>query len=138
VASARGFARPVYAIAGGYLLNTFGSGVVYPLATIRFHLEVGIPFGLVGLGLLANNVATAVGTAAGGCLADRRGHKPVVVASTALSTVTLAVYALVRTAPGFAVVATAAGLTLGLYAPTPGRWSPTSSPGPTGTARSHC
>ncbi|WP_338738111.1 MFS transporter [Haloplanus salilacus] len=113
----RGFRRPVYAVAGGRLINVFGSGLVYPFATIHFHLQVGIPLSVVGLGLLANNVATATGTAVGGYLADRYGRRPVMVGSMALSAFTLAAYALVTTGAGFIAVATAAGLTTGLYAP---------------------
>jgi MFS family permease len=113
----RGFRRPVYAVAGGRLINVFGAGLVYPFASIHFHLQVGIPLSLVGLGLLANNAATALGTAVGGYLADRHGRRPVMVGSMALSAVTLAAYALVTTAPAFVAAATAAGLTTGLYAP---------------------
>jgi MFS family permease len=107
----------VYAIALGRLVNVFGSGLVYPFASVHFHLQVGISLSLVGLGLLANNVATATGTAVGGYLADRYGRRPVMVWSMALSTLTLSAYALVHTAAGFVAVATAAGLTVGLYAP---------------------
>ena len=113
----RGFRRPVYAVAGGRLINVFGAGLVYPFATIHFHLEVGLALSVVGLGLLANNVATATGTAVGGYLADRYGRRPVMVGSMALSSLTLAAYALVTTGAGFITVATAAGLTTGLYAP---------------------
>ncbi|WP_423751641.1 MFS transporter [Salinirarus marinus] len=113
----RGFRRPVYAIAIGRLVNVFGSGLVYPFASVHFHLQVGIPLSLVGLGLLANNVATAAGTALGGYLADRYGRRPIMVWSMALSTLTLSAYALVATAAQFVAVATAAGLTVGLYAP---------------------
>ncbi|KTG10404.1 MFS transporter [Haloprofundus marisrubri] len=113
----RGFRRPVYLVALGQLVNLFGSGLVYPFATVHFHLEVGISLGVVGFGLLLNNVATAVGTAVGGFAADRIGRKPVMVTSMALSTVTLAAYAAVSTATGFVAVATAAGLTLGLFPP---------------------
>ena len=113
----RGFRRPVYAVAGGRLINVFGAGLVYPFATIHFHLEVGLALSVVGLGLLANNVATATGTAVGGYLADRYGRRPVMVGSMSLSALTLAAYALVTTGAGFVAVATAAGLTTGLYAP---------------------
>jgi MFS family permease len=113
----RGFRRPVYAVAGGRLINVFGSGLVYPFASIHFHLQVGLPLSVVGLGLLANNVATAAGTAVGGYLADRYGRRSVMVGSMALSAFTLAAYALVTTGAGFVAVATAAGLTTGLYAP---------------------
>jgi MFS family permease len=113
----RGFRRPVYAVAGGRLINVFGAGLVYPFASIHFHLQVGLSLSIVGLGLLANNVATATGTAVGGYLADRYGRRPVMVGSMALSAFTLAAYALVTTGAGFVAVATAAGLTTGLYAP---------------------
>lgn len=113
----RGFDRAVYVVAAGQFLNVLGAGIVYPFASVHFNLAVGIPLSVVGLGLLANNVGTAVGTGVGGVLADRRGRKPVMVASMALSSVTLAAYALVRTGAGFVSVAAAAGLTAGLYAP---------------------
>ena len=113
----RGFDRPVYLVAGARFVNTFGSGVVYPFATLYFVQVVGISFTLVGLGLLANNVATATGTLVGGYLADRYGRRPVMVASMALAAPALAAYALVATAVGFVTVAAAAGLALGLFAP---------------------
>lgn len=123
----RGFERPVYWVAFGQLINVFGAGLVYPFATVYFHLEVGIALSVVGFGLLANNVATALGTAAGGYLADRRGRKPVMVASMATVSVALAAYAAVPAlaaaipglSPGgaFVAVATLAGLTAGLYPP---------------------
>lgn len=117
LASYRGFSRATYAVFAARGVNVFGSGLVYPFAALHFHQTVGIPLGLVGLGLLANNVATAVGNGAGGVLSDRVGRRPVMVASMASSAVTLAGYALVDTAAGFVGVATLAGLTLGLYAP---------------------
>ncbi|WP_227376956.1 MFS transporter [Haladaptatus halobius] len=80
-----GFPRAVYVVAVGQFIYLFGSGVVYPFATLYFYGEVGIPFTLVGIGLLANNVATAVGNAVGGYLVDRFGRKPVMAASMALS-----------------------------------------------------
>jgi MFS family permease len=116
----------VYVVGVGQLINVFGLGLVYPFATIHFHLVVGIPLSLVGLGLLANNVATAAGTALGGYAADRYGRKPVMATSMALSAATLAAYAAVgpvaaatalSPAVTFGAVAAAAGLTLGLYAP---------------------
>jgi MFS family permease len=122
----RGFDRAVYVVVLGGLLNTLGSGLVYPFATVHFHLRVGIPLSVVGLGLGANGVALAVGTAVGGYLADRYARKPVMVASMALSAVTLAAYAGVEPAaevlalpagPVFVAVATLVGFTVGLYAP---------------------
>ncbi|MFB6235848.1 MAG: MFS transporter [Halopenitus sp.] len=126
LAPLRGFRRPVYVVGLGQLINLFGSGLVYPFATVHFHLVVGIPLSLVGIGLLANNVATAFGTALGGYAADRYGRKPVMGTSMSLSAVTLAAYAFVSDlaaatplspALAFIGVAGAAGLTLGLYAP---------------------
>ena len=123
----RGFERPVYYVALGQLINVFGSGMVYPFATVHFHLNVGIGLAMVGLGLGAKSAATAGGTAVGGYLADRYARKPVMVASMALSMVTLAGFAFVpdlaAAVPGlslawaFVAVATASGATAGLYPP---------------------
>ncbi len=62
----RGFDRGVYIVAVGQLLNVFDAGLVYPFATIHFHLQVAIPLSIVGTEFLARNVATACATALGG------------------------------------------------------------------------
>jgi MFS family permease len=116
----------VYVVGAGQFVNLLGSGLVYPFATIHFHLVVGIPLSLVGVGLLANNVTTALGTAVGGIAADRYGRKPVMVVSMGTSMATLAAYAAVESiaaatplspALSFVGVAGAAGFTMGLYTP---------------------
>jgi len=123
----RGFDRAVYIVAAGQLLNVFGAGLVYPFATIHFHLQVGIALSLVGLGLLVRNVGNAVATTVGGYLADRIGRKPVMVAAMAGNAVTLAAYAFVPDiaalfgpldpAGAFIGVSALAGATDGLYTP---------------------
>lgn len=123
----RGFDQSLYIVAGGQLVNIFGSGLVHPFATIYFHLEVGIALSLVGLGLLANNIARAVATAIGGYLSDHVARKPIMVASMAGNAGTLSAYAFVteiatlikpvNEAGAFILVATVAGLTGGLYTP---------------------
>lgn len=131
----RGFDRAVYVIALGQLINVFGGGLVYPFATVHFHLQVGIALSVVGLGLGAKSVTTAAGTAAGGLLSDVVGRKPVMVASMALSAVALAAFAFVPdiadavpaavpTATGvsalgvaFVGVCVASGFVRGLYTP---------------------
>ena len=133
--SIRGFDRAVYVVAVGQLVNVFGSGLVYPFATVHFHLEVGIGLAVVGLGLGLKSGTTALGTAIGGAVADSLGRKPVMVASMAGAAVTLAAFAFVPAIAGllpaglaasfglapvglaFLAVAAAAGLTTGLYAP---------------------
>ena len=111
------YPRPVRYVSLGQFVNVFGSGVVYPFATIYFVDYANIAFAVVGAGLFANSLLRAVGTAFGGYLADRLGRVPVMVASMALSAFALAAYALVTTGPGFVVVASAAGLVGGLYTP---------------------
>ena len=131
----RGFDRAVYVVALGQLINVFGGGLVYPFATVHFHLQVGISLSVVGLGLGAKSVTTAGGTAAGGLLADVVGRKPVMVASMALSAVALAAFAFVPEIAGvvpasvpaatgvsalgvaFVGVCVASGFVRGLYTP---------------------
>ncbi|WP_254809310.1 MDR family MFS transporter [Natronosalvus amylolyticus] len=115
--SIRGFDRSVWIIASARFINVLGSGLVYPFATLYFYLEVDIPFTLVGTGLFANSVGLAVGTLAGGILADRYGRRPVMISSMALGGPALATYALVTTALEFIVVAGIAGLVMGLFTP---------------------
>ena len=91
----RGFDRAVYVVAAGQLINVFGAGLVYPFATVHFHLQVGIALSVVGLGLGAKSVTSAAGTAVGGVLADAVGRKPVMVASMALTALALAAFAFV-------------------------------------------
>jgi len=113
----RGFDRAVYAVFGARFVNVLGSGIVYPYFTIHFYANLGFPFSLVGVALLANNVLLATGTVAGGVLADRYGRKPVMVASMGASAVTLSAYAFVTTPTALIATAAAAGFTAGLYAP---------------------
>jgi MFS family permease len=123
----RGFDRAVYVVALGQLINVFGSGLVYPFATVHFHLRLGIALSMVGLGLGAKSVGTAAATALGGYLADRYARKPVMVASMALCAFSLSAFAFVpalaAAVPGlslawaFVAVATVSGLTTGLYTP---------------------
>ncbi|WP_277555620.1 MFS transporter [Halobaculum limi] len=93
----RGFDRAVYIVAAGQLINVFGAGIVYPFATVHFHLQVGIALSVVGFGLGAKSVCSAGGTAIGGFLADVIGRKPVMVAAMALSALALAAFAFVPT-----------------------------------------
>ena len=131
----RGFDTAVYVVALGQLVNVFGSGLVYPFATIHFHLRVGVSLAVVGFGLGVKSVTTAAGTALGGLLADRVGRKPVMVGSMAGSAVTLAAFAFVGelatavptplaatlgvspVGVAFVAVAAVSGLTVGLYPP---------------------
>ena len=115
--SVRGFDRGVWVVASARFVNVLGSGIVYPFATLYFYREVGIAFTLVGIGLFANSVGLAIGTLMGGFLADRYGRRPVMVASMTLAAPALAAYALVTTAAEFVVVASIAGLVMGLFTP---------------------
>jgi MFS family permease len=117
LADYRGFERAVYVVLVARFVNVLGNGIVYPYFTIHFYQTLAIPFSVVGTALLANNLALAAGTLAGGVLADRYGRKPVMVGSMAASAVTLSAYALVTTGPALVVAAAAAGFAGGLYTP---------------------
>lgn len=117
LADYRGFERAVYVVLVARFVNVLGNGIVYPYFTIHFYQTLSIPFSVVGTALLANNLALAAGTLAGGVLADRHGRKPVMVGSMAASAITLSAYALVTTGPALVVAAAAAGFAGGLYTP---------------------
>lgn len=115
--SVRGFGTGVWVVAIARFVNVLGSGIVYPFATLYFFREVGIAFTLIGIGLFANSVALAIGTLVGGLLADRIGRRAVMITSMALAAPALAAYSLVTTATEFIVVASIAGLVMGLFTP---------------------
>ncbi|MFB6254480.1 MAG: MFS transporter [Halobacteriaceae archaeon] len=125
--SIRNFDRPVYIVSIGQLTNIFGRGLVYPFATIHFHLFLGIPLAIVGLGFLLKNIASALATAIGGFLADRYGRRPVMIGSMGGNAITLTAYAFVPVlaiavggitlGSAFVLVSIASGLTSGLYTP---------------------
>lgn len=108
---------PVRYVGLGQFVNVFGSGVVFPFATLYFVDFVGVTAAVVGAGLFANSILRGVGTVLGGYLADRVGRVPVMVASMGASALALSAYALVTTGVGFAAVAAVAGLVGGLYTP---------------------
>lgn len=111
------YPRAVRYVGLGQFVNVFGSGVVFPFATLYFVDFVGVAAAIVGVGLFANSLMRAVGTALGGYFADRVGRVPVMVTSMGTSAFALAAYALVSTGPGFVAVASLAGLFGGLYTP---------------------
>ncbi len=53
----RGFDRAVYVVAAGQLVNVFGAGLVYPFATVHFHLRIGIALSLAGAFVLVSAFA---------------------------------------------------------------------------------
>jgi len=92
------------------LADATGTGLFLVVSTLFFTHVVGLPAGLVGLGLSLAGLAALLGAVPLGSLGDRLGHRRVWVALTVFQALVFAAYPLVRSFPGFVTVVTLAAL----------------------------
>lgn len=94
--------------AGG-LLNSVGTGLVYPFLLIYLHNVRDIPLGLAGIAIGLTAAVTVVATPVVGAAIDRYGAKTVLVLALLLMAVGWGLFPLVREAWHAFVLATVAG-----------------------------
>lgn len=94
--------------AGG-LLNSVGTGLVYPFLLIYLHNVRDIPLGLAGIAIGLTAAVTVVATPVVGAAIDRYGAKTVLVLALLLLAVGWGLFPLVREAWHAFVLATVAG-----------------------------
>lgn len=94
--------------AGG-LLNSVGTGLVYPFLLIYLHNVRDIPLGLAGIAIGLTALVTVVATPAIGAAIDRVGPRAVLVVALVLMAVGWGLFPLVREAWHAFVLATVAG-----------------------------
>lgn len=94
--------------AGG-LLNSVGTGLVYPFLLIYLHNVREIPLGLAGIAIGLTAAVTVVATPVVGAAIDRYGAKTVLVLALLLMAIGWGLFPLVREAWHAFVLATVAG-----------------------------
>jgi MFS family permease len=111
------FPRQFWILFGGTLINSTGSGMVFPFLTLYLHQRLNLSMTLVGVILSVWAISALVGQLAGGSLADQLGRKRLMAASLIASAFIMAAFGFadsVVTATGIVVLA---GFSAALYQP---------------------
>ncbi len=113
----REFPRQFWILLGGTLINSVGSGIVFPFLTLYLHEHLNLSLTLVGFALTLWAASQVVGQVAGGSLTDRFGRKRLMVLSLASNVILLPLFGLADTLPVAALVSVLLGSTGALYQP---------------------
>lgn len=96
---------PQRALVTSSFVNRVGTGMFLATSALYFTVIVGIPARQVGTGLSIAGLAALLGSVPSGMLADRVGPRTVQLATLAVQTVTMALFAVVHSWWAFTVVA---------------------------------
>ena len=111
------FPRQFWIIFGGTLVNSTGSGMVFPFLTLYLHQRLNLSMVYVGVILMFWAASGLVGQIVGGAFTDRFGRKRLMVVSLASSAVMLALFGLADSFVGAAIVVSITGFVNALYQP---------------------
>ena len=106
---APGLTPEAWRLQAGGLLNSIGTGLVYPFLLIYLHNVRDIPLGLAGIAIGLTAAITVVATPVVGAAIDRYGAKTVLVLALLLMAVGWGLFPLVREAWHALVLGTVAG-----------------------------
>jgi MFS family permease len=111
------FPRQFWILFGGTLINSIGSGIVFPFLTLYLHEQLHFSLTLVGFALTLWAGSQVVGQLLGGSLSDQFGRKKLMVFSLGSSALLLPVFGLADTFASSAMIAVLLGLTGAMYQP---------------------
>ncbi len=111
------FPRQFWILFGGTLINSTGSGMVFPFLTLYLHQRLNLSMTWVGFALSLWAASSLFGQLAGGSLTDRFGRKNLMVISLGLSALLLPVFGLADTFISAALVAIGMGFAGAMYQP---------------------
>ncbi|HEY8393806.1 MAG TPA: MFS transporter [Thermaerobacter sp.] len=109
--------RPIWMLAAGQAVDSFGSGLVFPLTTLYVVHVLDRDLTWAGTVLSLHSLLATVTVAIGGRLADRLGRKPLLLASLASSGMVSFLIGLWPVAEAYAVLMILLGMTVSLYRP---------------------
>ena len=111
------FPRQFWIIFGGTLVNSTGSGMVFPFLTLYLHQRLNISITYVGVILMFWSASALVGQIVGGSFTDRFGRKRLMVFSLASNAMMLALFGLADSFIVAAVIVSITGFVNALYQP---------------------
>ena len=111
------FPRQFWIIFGGTLINSTGSGMVFPFITLYLRQRLNVSMTYVGVILMFWSVSALVGQIVGGSLTDRFGRKRLMVVSLASNAIMLALFGFADSFVVAAIVVSITGFVNALYQP---------------------
>ena len=111
------FPRQFWILFGGTLVNSTGSGMVFPFLTLYLHQRLNISMTVVGAILTLWAISGLIGQLIGGSFSDRFGRKKLMAASLGLNALGLVAFAFADTLPTAALVTLGVGFVGALYQP---------------------
>ncbi len=111
------FPRQFWILFGGTLINSTGSGMVFPFLTLYLHQRLQLSMTWVGIALSLWAASSVFGQVVGGSLTDRLGRKKLMVVSLAASAVLLPIFGLADTFLFAGAIAVAMGFSGAMYQP---------------------
>jgi MFS family permease len=111
------FPRQFWIIFGGTLVNSTGSGMVFPFLTLYLHQRLNLSMVYVGVILMFWAISGLVGQIIGGAFTDRFGRKRLMAFSLASNAVMLALFGFADSFVIAAIVVSITGFVSALYQP---------------------
>lgn len=111
------FPRQFWILFGGTLINSLGSGMVFPFLTLYLHQRLNLSMTLVGFALTLWAGSQLVGQLVGGALTDQFGRRRLMVFSLLSSAIFLPFFGLADSFISAAGVAVLLGFTGAMYQP---------------------
>jgi MFS family permease len=104
-------------LVGGSLINSIGSGMVFPFLTLYLSQRLNLSLTVVGAVLSLWSASALVGQIAGGSLADQLGRKPLMAISLCLNAIGILAFGLADSLTVAAVIVVCNGITGALFQP---------------------
>lgn len=109
------YPREFWVIFWGQMISVVGTSLTWPFLTIYLRETFGLPLTTITFLISLESVMTVISTILVGPLMDRRGRKPIMVTSAAVSALSFVLLAIAKTLPAFIAIMVLRGLFTQLY-----------------------
>ncbi len=111
------YPRQFWILFGGTLINSIGSGMVFPFLTLYLNQRLALSLTMVGLMLTLWSGSSLIGQVLGGVLSDRLGRKRLMVLSLGTSALALVAFGLAESLWSMVIILLGLGLFNAMYQP---------------------